>query len=412
MEIILLDNGLSRRSQHSYHLLLKVGQILSQRAILHRIFGAKRMQREVAADIGAHPHFRCSLYRGSLPPLVELLPRASAYLGAFLRKDPVFYSEQATWHRHNEIYAQDLARLPSDVWRRENLVVLPAVSQNELHGLIRHLLSLPRQDLPKVVCQLMFTPNWTPWNRNGVLGADFYRKAFQLGEALTGQKLFFTTENEALAEVYRRDFGIKTRLLPVPFGIARSPEAAGDVIRLGFFGYSKTEKGFHLLPEAIALCQARGLPVTFVVQIQHDHWEKETIAAERRLRRLPGIELIEGTMDSMAYAQKTNAVDVTLLPYDPERFGPRGSGLFTEAVAAGRPIIAAGGIFAATCIECGEAEGEIFAPYDSTSLADAIERLLPRLAACRARAAQQAEAFARRHSGEAYVDALMSFAPN
>lgn len=369
------------------------------------------MQREVAADIGAHLHFRRSLYCGSLPPPGEFLPRASAYLGALLRKDPV-YSEEATWHRHNEIYAQDLARLPSDVWRRENLVVLPGVSQNQLQGLVRHLLSLPRQDLPKIVCQLMFTPNWTPWGRNGTLGADFYRKAFQLAEGLTDQKLFFTTENEALAEVYRRDFGIKTRLLPVAFGAACAPKAAGDVIRLGFFGYSKAEKGFHLLPEAIALCQARGLPVTFVVQIQHDRWEKETIAAERSLRRLPGVELIEGTMDSMAYAQTTNAVDVTLLPYDPERFGPRGSGLFTEAVAAGRPIIAAGGTFAATRIECGEAEGEIFAPYDSTSLANAIGRLLPRLAACRARAAQQTEAFARCHSGEAYVDVLMSFAPN
>ena len=56
-------------------------------------------------------------------------------------------------------------------------------------------------------------------------------------------------------------------------------------------------------------------------------------------------------MSSAEYAQKTNAVDVTLLPYDPDRFGLRGSGLYAEAVAAGRPVIAARGIYAATGIK-------------------------------------------------------------
>ncbi|MFZ0558213.1 MAG: hypothetical protein WAM55_02880, partial [Methylovirgula sp.] len=118
--------------------------------------------------------------------------------------------------------------------------------------------------------------------------------------------------------------------------------------------------------------------------------------------------LVDGTMSNAEYAEKTNAVDITLLPYDPERFGPRGSGIFTAAVAAGRPIIAAQGIYAATSIERGEAEGEIFAPYDAAALAAAIERLLPRLSACRARAAERAAKFARRHSGDAYSDVLLS----
>lgn len=124
---------------------------------------------------------------------------------------------------------------------------------------------------------------------------------------------------------------------------------------------------------------------------------------------MPDVTLIKGTMSNADCAEKTNAVDVTLLPYDPVRFGPRGSGLFTEAVAAGRPIIAAQGIYAATSIARGEAEGEIFSPYNGAALAAAIERLLPRVAECQARAAQRADKFARRHSGDTYADVLLSF---
>lgn len=305
----------------------------------------------------------------------------------------------------NETYQRGLSQLPAEIWDRKNLVLVPAISQNQICGLIRHLRSLPSDSLPKVVCHLMFT---TPWGRNGRLGEAYYREAFQLADGLIDRSLFFTTENDALAEVYRQQFKINTTILPVPLHMFQPTQTKAKKVRLGFFGYSKTEKGFHLLPEAIEICRAKHLPVEFIVQLKHSNWERETIATERQLRRMP-VTLIKGTMNNADYAAKTDAVDVTPLPYDPERFGPRGSGIFTEAVAAGRPIIAAQGIYAATSIERDEAEGEIFSPYDGAALAAAIERLLPRLAKCQARAAERADKFARRHSGDPNIDVLLSF---
>lgn len=408
MEIIVLDNGLRSRGEHSYQLLLEVCNALSRRRIPYRVFGAKGMDRAPIIDLGAVPHFRGSLYKGKFPPLREWMFRLPAIWRDFFGTGAIF-SEERTWRLLNRAYLAGLGRLPADVWRRENLVLVPAISQNQIEGLIRHLLSLPADSLPKVVCHLMFTPSWTPWGRNGRFGENHYREAFLLAGGLIGKSLFFTTENDALAEVYRREFKIDTAILPVPLQMFRPMRSEATKVRLGFFGYSKTEKGFHLLPEAIEICRARRLPVEFIVQIQHSNWEWETIATERRLRRIAEVTLVEGTMSNADYAEKTNAVDVTLLPYDPERFGPRGSGLFTEAVAAGRPIIAAQGIYAATSIARGEAEGEIFSPYTAVALAAAIERLLPRLAECRSRARQRAERFALRHSGDAYADVLLSF---
>ncbi len=131
---------------------------------------------------------------------------------------------------------------------------------------------------------------------------------------------------------------------------------------------------------------------------------------EKALRRIPDLEIIDGALDTDEYTRRINEVDATLLPYDPVRFGLRGSGIYTESVAAGRPVVAAKGIYAALGIERGEAVGEIFAPYTGRALADAIERLLPRVTEFQSRAARGAHDFAVQHSGDAYIDAMLLFA--
>ncbi len=412
MEVIVLDNGLQSQGEHSYRLLLEVRDALSRRKITHRIFGMRDADAAAIADIGAIPWFTKSLYwsgRQRLPSLQNFVSDSLSLMRS-LGTRGYHYSEEATARVLNKTYRRDLERLPNDVWTRDNLIVVPAVSQNQILGLVQHLLALPASALPTVVCQLMFAPAWTPWNRNGCHGEDYYRQAFELAAPLIGKSLFFTTENDALAQLYLRVFKLKTGLLPI---VTRIPHAASQpegTIKLGFFGYSKSEKGFHLLPEAIGLCRARNLPAQFVVQIQHSNWERETVETEKALRRIPDLEIIDGALDADEYTRQINEVDVTLLPYDPVRFGLRGSGIYTESVAAGRPVVAAKGIYAALGIERGEAVGEIFAPYTGRALADAIERLLPRVTEFQSRAAHSAHDFAARHSGDAYIDATLRFA--
>jgi glycosyltransferase involved in cell wall biosynthesis len=211
--------------------------------------------------------------------------------------------------------------------------------------------------------------------------------------------------------LFEKDFGIRAKILPIPFDGSPRKETGDGTMRLGFFGYSKCDKGFHLLPKAIALCQRQRLAAEFVVQIQHSGWEQRTIEAERALRALEGVQFVEGVLTGAEYAAWTSQIDVMLLPYDPVAFGAaRGSGIFTESVAAGRPVIASRGTFAGASIENNEAEGEVFTPYTSEGLADAIARLIPNLLACKARAAERTEAFARHHNADTYVDVLLMHA--
>jgi glycosyltransferase involved in cell wall biosynthesis len=411
MEIICLDNGLISKGEHNYKLATKLAEVLARRKLRYRMFGAQAMDQSIAEELGAKPHFRRSLYDGvGLSRGEERLRSAAAFFSGTRAEDPI-RSEHKTWAALNEAFEEDLAKLPTDVWKSANLVVVPAISQNQILGLIRYLLRQPQERLPRVVCQLMFPPSWTSWGQVAVHGKQFYRDAFQLAAPLLDRCLFLTAENTAMHALFEKDFGIRAKILPIPFDGSPRKETGDGTMRLGFFGYSKCDKGFHLLPKAIALCQRQRLAAEFVVQIQHSGWEQRTIEAERALRALEGVQFVEGVLTGAEYAAWTSQIDVMLLPYDPVAFGAaRGSGIFTESVAAGRPVIASRGTFAGASIENNEAEGEVFTPYTSEGLADAIARLIPNLPACKARAAERTEAFARHHNADTYVDVLLMHA--
>jgi glycosyltransferase involved in cell wall biosynthesis len=411
-ELIFLDSGLAGKGGHSYKLAKILSDTLPRRNLPYRLFGMRTLDPAIAAETGAIAHFTRALYEcADLTPFEQHLQGLAAILRRnFARPSP--RSEPKTWKVLNQAFERDLSHLPEDVWRADNLLVLPAVTQNQLSGLIRFLHSRPQTQRPRTVCHLMFPPAWLPWAQVSALGEKYYRDAFALAAGLTGRTLFFTAENEAMQALYCRGFGINAKILPVPFGAppAESGGRQDGKIRVGFLGDSRCDKGFHLLPQAIELCQRQSPGIEFIVQIHHGGWEEAAVEAGRALRALKGIRLVEGVLTGEEYSAWASQIDVMLLPYDPVTFGLRGSGVFTESVAAGRPVIASKGTFAAASIEKHEAEGEVFAPHTSEELAAAIIRLLPRLPLCQKRAQILARAFAASHSGDAYVDVLLSHA--
>jgi len=412
MEVIVLDNGLIGRGSHSYHLAKEVIRSLSSRNLPFRLFGTKAVEKQIIAETGAIPHFRWSLYDHS--GLIDILNFVHKY-ASFGEQKPTWglsSTELKTVDFLNWRFRKDLARLPSDIWRRDNIVVIPGISQHQIFGLLDFLKSLPDGNRPSVICQLMFPPSWTPWNGISIHGERLYREAFDIAGPFVNQSLFFMTDNNVQHDLFLKGFNLKTDWLPIPFAVGtpavKTPPSEKAPIKLGFFGYSKTEKGFHLLPETIELCRQQEQNVEFVIQIQHGMWERSTIDTEQKLRNMKGIKLLEGIMSSEDYYREMNDVDVLLLPYDPSVYGSRGSAIYTESVAAGRPVVATAKTSIGQSILHGDAEGETFELYTSIGFANAIQKLLARFADCKVRAMQRASAFAQRHSGDSYVDVLLA----
>jgi glycosyltransferase involved in cell wall biosynthesis len=411
MELIFLDPGLVNKAGHSYKLAKTVSRNLDGRNLRHRIFGLHDLESAISAEIDAIPHFSRSLYDGEDLSWSEKRLRAVAALVRGAQATATDRSERRSWKKLNNDFERDLEALPGDVWRPDNLVCVVAISQNQILGLVRFLRRLPHDRLPRVVCNLMFPPRFVPWGTISRGGEKYFRRALEMAAPLTGTILHFTVENEAMRAAFHQDFGLNTQILPLPFGDRGPKHTREGPARIGFFGDSKCDKGFHLLPGAIARCQRAELGAEFIVQIQHNQWERRTIEAERALRMLNCVRLLDGILSGEDYDSWLTETDVILLPYDPIAFGPaRGSGIFAEAVAGGCPIVATKGTFAGDSISRQQAEGEVFAPHTSEALAGAIVRLLPRLAACTARAAERARDYARSHSPDAFVDALLKLA--
>jgi glycosyltransferase involved in cell wall biosynthesis len=439
MEIILVATSLANRSEHSYRSIEEITATLRSYSLRYRVFAAKFVEPDILEDKHIIPHFTHNLYDA---PYVYANSRPKTWLRWFERSRSAAFAlefvaaqldrlglgrglgqqtkqlpfeqylplEHRDWKMLNNSHLADLAALPESVWSPDNLFVVMAISQNQLGGLVEFLRRRKPDQIPQVVCQLMFPPDWSPSGQPARLGGKFYSMAFKKAAPLIGKRLFFTTENEVMGDIYRRKFGIESKVLPVPLRVEKSVYVEKNkTVRLGFFGYSKSDKGFHLLPETAAICLEKGLDVEFHIQLQHSGWEQITIEAERLLRTMPNVYLIEGTLSSQEYVVQMKKADIMLLPYDPVRFGMRGSGVFTESITAGRPVIASEGTYAAECIKKGEAHGEIFSPYNSQACAAAIAKLLPRLSFYMERASEQAESFALAHGAEAYVDILLNF---
>lgn len=413
MKVFLLDNGLVGFGAHNFHVDVAIAKAFSDRGFECSVFGARAAQPAVLFPLNAAPHFSRYFYESLLLPGVDQIPsflwhKITASPGQSPHDEAL--SERASQRRLNRAYRRDMDRLPAGCWERENLIIVPAISQNQILGLVSFLRSLPPANRPAVLCQLMFAPEWTPWGGRATYGERYYRQAFALAAPLIGKSLFFAAETAALAEDYAQRFDIHPMVLPLPLAgpELRSQEHAPDAMPLlAYLGYSKTERGFHLLPHAIEQIN-RTHNVRFLVQVQHSGWEEDVIAAERRLRSIGNVELVEGELDRAVYTRCLARADVILLPYDARSYCERGSGVLVEAGASGSPIVTSDNTWGANLIKAGEIEGELFASFDAPSLAGAIERLLDRLPSARQNARARAPSFAARHSPENYADTLLN----
>src|ERR1700730_1695976 len=312
MELIFLDAGLLNKAGHSYKFAKAVSQNLDRRKLRHRIFGLHSLEASITAEIGAIPHFSRSLYESEDFSWVEKRLRAVAALFKSEFAKRIDRSERRSWKKLNQDFERDLQALPEGIWKPDNLICVVAISQNQILGLVRFLRRLPQSHLPRVACNLMFPPSFVPWGSVSTQVEHCCRHAFEEPMPLTDTILFFTVENEALRAAYYKDYGLGTRILPLPFGDAEPQRTKQGLVRIGFFGYSKCDKGFHLLPGAITLCQRDGLDVEFVVQIQHNNWEPRTIEAERGLRALHGVRFLEGILSGEDYDSWMSQTDVIL----------------------------------------------------------------------------------------------------
>ncbi|HEV3341572.1 MAG TPA: glycosyltransferase [Pirellulales bacterium] len=230
----------------------------------------------------------------------------------------------------------------------------------------------------------------------------------------TSDRVRFYTDSKTLSEDYASLVDLPFGVLPLPFRAELMPKVARPStapVTMVYLGGARDEKGFHWLPDLIesladdylAPGRARLLIQTSLGQPEHN---PRSVAALRRLRQRPGVELVgkAGALAPAEYYQLAAQADIMLLPYLRDRYRACTSGVLAEALAAGAAAVVPAGTWLAEQLPPGG--GETF-DGDVETFVAATKRVLDHFPAYRAAAQAHRAAWLSHHSPDALVGALV-----
>ena len=211
--------------------------------------------------------------------------------------------------------------------------------------------------------------------------------------------------------------GLPVTLLPIPHGLLL-PSVPGESRPSGpacvtYLGNARTEKGFHFLPAAIDSLRVSHIEtgrLRFVIQANANlSLEEAVIAGARRKLAAYGktkVELLIKPLTIAEFQARLLQADLILLPYLPECYRNRSSGILVQALVCGRPVVVPSGTWLSDC-----APPEVAVMFDGPkdlpkAIAEAVERLPELLTA----AAKFAPQWYQTHNAKALVSRLLASA--
>ncbi|MBN8890815.1 MAG: hypothetical protein J0H91_11040 [Rhodospirillales bacterium] len=399
MRLFCIQNGL--RDRHSHYLQESEGIAEACRAsgVALRLYAHRRVQPALAAATGAVPAFHHA------PSTV-------------LETDPVIgiLSDYITLAA---AFAADCAALAADGVGAGDIVLLPYAEAWAVHGLAQFLATLPAGTRPRVACHfVMAERNWRlEAGRSRIAGeASFIRHAAtRLREAAPAGGVLFATVDPRLGAMVRALSGTPCRQVPMPMRYPPPAElnrlrAAGrhppvDVCIAGQF---RREKGSDLVAPVLAGLAATRPGARVAVQVNDPDGAAALAEALGPAAEAMEIFLHVGECGHEDWYARLLAARLMLLPYEPESYAARTSGIFAEAAACGVPVVAPAETWMADQIEAGHAAGATFAAFTPASVLQALAAAEARHPALAAAAGIHRAHWQRGQTAAAWLAAMLA----
>lgn len=285
----------------------------------------------------------------------------------------------------NRMLFQDLSRLPASVFSKDDLVLFPAVTRNQIFGICQWIARFSGQAAvsPRFAVSLMFAPDWLKSPPTDDAEAIYRRAVACLGPSC---RVVWTCETAGLAEAFEPLLGCRPIVLPLVI----LPDLTGLELTavenrrfpsepmVSILGYTKAEKGSLMVPEIIERVGQKRPGARFTVQALSRTAKHEDALAQACEGLRPAPKIVRGSVDQQSFIRLLDETDLMLLPYDAESYGQRGSGLANQAAVLGIPMVApAGCSFADTAAQ--EDRAVLFTAHDPGSIATAVVAALDRL---------------------------------
>ena len=371
MKALIIDPALRSQGGHHHNAVLRLQEELAKLGVRTSCLSSAYAETQVVQSLGCTPCFTRSLYGRS-------------------------YAAADEFASNVEVTIRELAQALSPWGALADLLVLPCCDQVLAAALARQLTRCRLAPRPHILLWLLYAPHYKrPPDDPIALGLHAeYRDAFAELRAVAGsdRRLQAYSETPAMAAFYRNLLEFDIQVVPAP-GLIRPrllqrPDRPPTIVCIGF---ANRPKGYRLLPQAVINVLQRHRDVHFLIHgiVEGSDAQDERWAFDRLSSLGERVIVRDGVLSQEEYEDCLAKADLLLLPYDPEVYGIRGSGVFTEARAIGIPVVATQGCaFAQPAFDGGW--GIPITHYSSQGVADAILKALDHSDELAARAAHAA----------------------
>ncbi len=425
-KLLIVDQSLRNCDGHYLEYDVSVAQAAAKLGSLPTIAANASFDRSLLREFRVNCHFSKAsdeVYRSGAEnwarSLISNLPtkmRTPAISAAyFARRAASGFLQASNSNSTETVFGRELSRLIEQEHLSTNdHVLIHTLNFRELHSLVSELRSQTK--LPIIHVVLRRDPTEPSARKNSFSEIDRIFKKLHCNSSL-GCRMRFYADTESLSAVYNELTGgtVHVQCLPIPHCLPPLTE-----FRLGtrvspfvatYLGNARTEKGFHLLPNALEYLRLSHLAsgrLRFVIQANGNlSLEEARIASARNRLATFGsddVQLLLAPLSVVDFHQRIMEADLILLPYDVASYRRRSSGILVQALACGRPVVVPAGTWLS---EVSPAGG--FVTYDKLEdLGPAIATAIDNLSSLQAAAMEFAPEWRERHNADRLVLQLLA----
>jgi glycosyltransferase involved in cell wall biosynthesis len=368
MKALIIDPAVHSLGGHHFNAVQRLQGELGKLGMAAPCLGSAYADRQVVDELACTPTFTRSVYGRSYATPAEF-------------DDSV----------------AETGRQLAEAMRRSggpDLIILPCCDQVSAMALARQLKRSRSRARPHILLWLLYGPHHLKAPDDPAVAAldGEARAAFAELAASAGEVRAYC-ETPAMADFYRGLVPFEIAVMPAP-GLPARARAAGAEARppiVSCIGFANRAKGYRLLPQAMQHVLGRHRNVRFMIHAIVKGSDAE--ADQPMFDRLAGlderVEVRQEVLASGEYLARLGEAGLLLLPYDPDVYRWRGSGVFADAHHVGIPVVAPKECaFARPAFDDGW--GVAMKEYDGNNLGIAVLEALDRLGPLRANAVQAA----------------------
>jgi len=308
-------------------------------------------------------------------------------------------------------FHKNLASLDTGQFSVTDIAFFPNLTQNQLGGIRAWICGLPPERRPILILKfsyLTYAMGYVQRRPNKELIPLMFR--FGIRSLLAAHpRTVICTDSEEIAGELKVISDSVVPILPLPLTI--DEELAPHDRRalcVSYLGYPSSLKGFHLLPQIIAQFGKGPNSPHFLIQSYSDREGCSQI--ENALEGLPNVTLIRGFVSRPTYNELLRRADIVLMPYLREFYGWATSGIFAEALSAGKVVVVPEQTWMSRQLASYRAGGTTFAVQDANHITAALRRALSNFGSLSQSASSARAAWKAHHCPASFVDRFLALA--